>query len=134
VEAIHGATVLPAMSSRVNTLGTRRTSDLDERCSGTEAFRPTRSALDGVARSAEPSGPSRKPADRRACGQERRRSVDATVSMGGPLGAGGLTRDATGLGALGSDPSAVGSGGYLLEPDRGRVPIGALPHKAPSQF
>jgi hypothetical protein len=47
---------------------------------GTEAPAPRAGPLDGGSRApAEPSGPSRKPVDRRSCGQDHRRSVNATV-------------------------------------------------------
>jgi hypothetical protein len=60
--------------------------------------------------------------------------VNATVSMRAATWGGGLTLNATGRECLWSDLSAVGLGGIAAAGTGRRVPIGALPHKAPSQF
>jgi hypothetical protein len=59
---------------------------------------------------------------------------DNCETRGAPSAAKGLTRGTTGPGCLVQDLSARGPGRCCCRRTGGRVPIGALPHKAPSQF
>jgi hypothetical protein len=59
---------------------------------------------------------------------------DNCETHGAPSGARGLTRGTTGLAALLRICRPVAQGGACCRRTGERVPIGALPHKAPSQF